>query len=90
MTVLLTTPVALASSVGRGYLPGVGVIITGVFCAQVVAALGYGSYFPWSVPALFSGMAGPDQMSTGLLARGAGRTGRGRGGGGDLVVVAHR
>lgn len=67
MTVLLTTPVALVSSVGRGYLPGVGVIIIGVFCAQVVAALGYGSYFPWSVPALFSGMAGPDQVSTGLL-----------------------
>ncbi|SDN00850.1 ABC-2 type transport system permease protein [Lentzea albidocapillata subsp. violacea] len=37
------------------------------FCAQVVAALGYGQYFPWSVPALFSGLAGPDAGSPGLL-----------------------
>lgn len=67
MTVLLTTPVALAASAGRGYLPGVGVLMAAIFCAQVVAALGYGQYFPWSVPALFSGLAGPDAGSPGLL-----------------------
>ena len=67
MTVLLTTPVAFAASAGRGYLPGVGVLIAAVFCAQIIAALGYGQYFPWSVPALFSGLAGPDQPSPGLL-----------------------
>jgi len=61
MTVLLTTPVAFAACAGRGYLPGVGVMIAAVFCAQIIAALGYGQYFPWSVPALFSGLAGPDQ-----------------------------
>ncbi|HEX8864806.1 MAG TPA: ABC transporter permease, partial [Lentzea sp.] len=42
MTVLLTTPIAFAASVGRGYLPGVGVMMTAIFFAQVVAALGYG------------------------------------------------
>ncbi|GAB2817336.1 ABC transporter permease [Lentzea nigeriaca] len=67
LTVLLTTPVAFAACVGRGYLPGVGVMIAAVFCAQIVAALGYGQYFPWSVPALFSGLAGPDQPSPGTL-----------------------
>ncbi|ANZ43296.1 ABC transporter permease [Lentzea guizhouensis] len=67
MTVLLATPIALAASVGRGYLPGVGVMMTAVFCAQVVAALGYGQYFPWSVPALFSGLAGADRVSPGPL-----------------------
>lgn len=67
MTVLLTTPVALAASAGRGYLPGVGVLMAAIFCAQIVAALGYGQYFPWSVPALFSGLAGPDAVSPGLL-----------------------
>jgi len=61
MTVLLTTPVAFAACAGRGYLPGVGMMIAAVFCAQIIAALGYGQYFPWSVPALFSGLAGPDQ-----------------------------
>lgn len=29
-----------------------------VVLAQVIAAAGYGSFFPWAVPALFSGMAG--------------------------------
>jgi ABC-2 type transport system permease protein len=27
--------------------------------AQITAATGWGDYFPWSVPALFSGVAGP-------------------------------
>ncbi len=67
MTVLLTTPIAFAASAGRGFLPGVGVLMASVFCAQVVAALGYGQYFPWSVPALFSGLAGPDQVPPGPL-----------------------
>nr|WP_256334782.1 ABC transporter permease [Lentzea albidocapillata] len=67
MAVLLTTPIALAASAGRGYLPGVGVLMAAIFSAQVVAALGYGQYFPWSIPALFSGLAGPDAGSPGLL-----------------------
>ncbi|MET8758889.1 ABC transporter permease [Lentzea sp. NPDC004782] len=67
LTVLLTTPVAFAACAGRGYLPGVGAMIAAVFCAQIVAALGYGQYFPWSVPALFSGLAGPDRPSPGAL-----------------------
>lgn len=67
MTVLLTTPVAFAACVGRGYLPGVGAMIAAVFCAQIVAALGYGRYFPWSVPALCSGLAGPGQPPPGAL-----------------------
>jgi ABC-2 type transport system permease protein len=31
-----------------------------VFLAQILAALGWGAWFPWSVPALVSGLAGPD------------------------------
>lgn len=27
--------------------------------AQIIAALGWGAYFPWSIPALYSGVAGP-------------------------------
>jgi ABC-2 type transport system permease protein len=42
-------------------------MIAAVFCAQIIAALGYGQYFPWSVPALFSGLAGPDQPPPGTL-----------------------
>ncbi|MEU4248411.1 ABC transporter permease [Amycolatopsis sp. NPDC026612] len=59
LTILLVTPFALAASAGRGYLPGVAAMIAAVFLAQVIALLGYGRYFPWSVPALYSGIAGP-------------------------------
>lgn len=65
MATLLVTPFALAASVGRGYLAGVGCMIAATFLAQVVALLGYGPYFPWSVPALFSGVAGPDRALLG-------------------------
>jgi ABC-2 type transport system permease protein len=60
MTVLLTFPFALAASIGRGYLTAIGTLFVAVFCAQIVAALGYGAYFPWSVPALYTGITGPD------------------------------
>lgn len=61
------SPVALAASAGRGYLAGIGAVITTVFLAQVVAALGHGHRFPWSVPALFSGVAGADRAMPGVV-----------------------
>ena len=38
-----------------------------VFVAQVVAALGYGHVFQWSVPGVFSGLAGTDRPAVGPL-----------------------
>ncbi|GIH97536.1 ABC transporter permease [Planobispora siamensis] len=67
MACALTTPFALAASVGRGYLAAVGVMFAVVFCTQVIAALGYGAYFPWSVPGLYAGIAGADQDPPGIL-----------------------
>ncbi len=67
MTVLLVAPFALAASVGRGYLAAVGVMFGTVFVSQVIATLGYGQYFPWSVPAIFSGVGGPDQPAPGPI-----------------------
>jgi ABC-2 type transport system permease protein len=63
---LLMPFVALAASAGRGYLPPVGwAFLTTVF-AQISVVLGWGDWFPWAVPALFSGMAGPraEQVGT--------------------------
>ncbi|HSK88119.1 MAG TPA: hypothetical protein VK880_07185, partial [Anaerolineales bacterium] len=51
--------VALFASIGRGYLPPFGWTILTVVFAQVAAITGWGDWFPWSVPALFSGAAGP-------------------------------
>ncbi|GAA0966412.1 ABC transporter permease [Acrocarpospora macrocephala] len=67
LTLLLTTPLSLAASVGRGYLAAVGVMFVMLFCAQVIAALGFGAYFPLSVPGLYAGIAGPDQDPPGLV-----------------------
>jgi ABC-2 type transport system permease protein len=61
LTITLTTTFGLAASVGRGYLPGILTMFAALFTAQVVAALGYGQWYPFSVPGIHSGMAGPDQ-----------------------------
>lgn len=65
LTAGLTAAYGLAASMGRGYLPGVAVMFLTVLTAQVVAVLGYGAWFPWSVPSLIAGAAGPDQAQPG-------------------------
>ena len=59
LTVLLLPFVALLASAGRGYLPSFGWTILTVVMSQIAAITGWGDWFPWSVPALFSGAAGP-------------------------------
>ena len=48
---------ALVASVARGYLAAVGCIFAALVLGQIIAQLGYGEYFPWTVPLLFSGAA---------------------------------
>jgi len=60
MTIALQTFTAFFAGVGRGYIPGLAWAVLAVFFAQILAALGWGAWFPWSVPALVTGMAGPD------------------------------
>jgi ABC-2 type transport system permease protein len=55
---LLMPFVALFASAGRGYLPAIGWAVFTVVFAQISAVLGWGDWFPWAVPALFSGMVG--------------------------------
>jgi ABC-2 type transport system permease protein len=59
LTIALLPFVALAASVGRGYLPAFGWTIFTVAMAQIAAVTGWGDWFPWSIPALFSGAVGP-------------------------------
>jgi ABC-2 type transport system permease protein len=58
LNTLLVTPVALAASIGRGYLPAIGLVLIVIALAQAMATIGAGAWFPWSVPALASGIAG--------------------------------
>jgi ABC-2 type transport system permease protein len=66
LTLALMSPVALLASAGRGYLPPLGWAILTLSLAQIVAVTGWGSWFPWSVPPLFSELAGPRSTQVGL------------------------
>jgi ABC-2 type transport system permease protein len=57
LTVLICIPFALAASVARGYLPAVGCIFLVLVLGQVISQLGYGQYFPWTIPMFYSGAA---------------------------------
>lgn len=58
LTVIAVVPVAFFALYGKGYLAPLGFVALTLFFAQVLAAIGYGSYFPWSVPGLYSGAGG--------------------------------
>lgn len=66
LTIALSTPVAFVASVGRGYLSPLGFVVLTIILAQIVAATGYGNYFPWAVPALCSRVAGPAIAAPGI------------------------
>jgi ABC-2 type transport system permease protein len=70
LTIALAAPIAFVASAGRGYLPPMGAAILAVVLAQIVAITGWGGYFPWSVPALYAGVAGPEyaQLEAGSYA----------------------
>lgn len=54
LTVVLVTPIAFFASAGHGYLPPLAATIFAILLAQIVAVAGWGEYFPWSIPALYS------------------------------------
>ena len=66
LTVALLSFVALFAGIGRGELPPIGWTVLTVVLAQIAAITGWGDWFPWSVPALFSGAAGPRTELLGL------------------------
>ena len=67
LTLMLVPPVAFVASAGHGYLPPMGFAILMLILAQIVAATGWGEYFPWVVPALYAGMAGPAYAQMGPI-----------------------
>lgn len=66
LSVVLQTPVALAASAGRGYLPAVGLVLVVVVLAQALASVGAGRWFPWAVPALAVGVGGEGMGAVGV------------------------
>lgn len=66
LTLAMMPFVAFFASLGRGYLLPFGWIFLTMFFSQIVARLGWGDWFPWSVPALYAGMAGPRAETIGV------------------------
>jgi ABC-2 type transport system permease protein len=67
LTAALAAGYGLVASVARGYLAAVGALFLSLLASQVVAALGLGRWFPWSVPGLLSGAGGPGQPLPGAV-----------------------
>lgn len=66
LNMLLLPYVALLASTGRGYIPPFGWTILTVALAQIAIVTGWGDWFPWAVPGLFSGAAGPREELLGM------------------------
>lgn len=58
LTIALQTATAFFAGVGRGYLAPLAWAILTIVASQVLAVLGWGAWFPWSVPALLAGAGG--------------------------------
>jgi len=60
LIIFLNTPVAFLALAGKGYLVPLGLVAITLVLAQIIGALGFGQYFPWSVPGIYSGSGGAD------------------------------
>ena len=58
LVIVVEFPVAFFASVGRGYLLPIGFTLLMLVFGNVIFIAGWGSYFPWSVPALYAGSTG--------------------------------
>ena len=52
MSILLIMPFGLFASLGRGYLLPIGIAVLIMILGNLSITIGWGEYFPWSVPAL--------------------------------------
>src|SRR5688572_1939986 len=58
LTILAGVPIAFFATWGKGYLAPLGFVSISLVIAQIITAMGYGSFFPWAIPALYSGAGG--------------------------------
>lgn len=58
LTIIIGTPIAFFAIWSEGYLAPLGFVVLVLVFSQIIAAAGYGYYFPWSIPGLFSGAGG--------------------------------
>jgi ABC-type transport system involved in multi-copper enzyme maturation permease subunit len=60
LTMILGTWIAFFALWAKGYLAPLGFLIMVLMLAQFSPYLGWGQYFPWSIPAIYCGSAGEE------------------------------
>lgn len=58
MVTVLCPPIAYFACFGKGYLSPLGFLVFVLFVGNILATMGHGAYFPWSIPGIYSGAAG--------------------------------
>lgn len=58
LTFCLAIPFGLIANLSRGTMAAVGALFMAIFFALIMTAMGWGAYFPWSIPALYSASPG--------------------------------
>ena len=62
LAVILAWAIAFIANISKSYFPAIGFAIFMIILAQIIAVLGWGEYFPWMVPALYSQIGGPAEI----------------------------
>ena len=57
MAILLAWVVAWVANLTRSYFSPIGLLVFAVAFGQIASALGWGAYFPWAIPAIYSNPA---------------------------------
>lgn len=62
LVIILSAPVTFIASIGKGYLAPLAFVVLTVVFAQIIGALGFGVYFPWALPAIYSKIIGAQSI----------------------------
>jgi ABC-2 type transport system permease protein len=62
LAILLAWAIAFIANIGKSYFPALGFLIFMVALAQIAQVLGWGEYFPWAIPGLYSNVASPTNL----------------------------
>jgi ABC-2 type transport system permease protein len=60
LTIALGTWISFFALWGKGYLSPIGFLIVILMLAQFIPYMGWGHYFPWSIPGIYCGAAGEE------------------------------
>jgi ABC-2 type transport system permease protein len=62
LAIILAWAIAFIANISKSYFPAIGFAIFMIILAQIIAVLGWGEYFPWTVPALYSQIGRPAEI----------------------------